>query len=120
MTTTISGGCSQPGHNVRQARNGREGLNAVAEERPDLVLLDVEMPVVTGPEMAYALFMRNCGDEKIPIVLLSGIVDLDEIATMVGTPYFLGKPYAPEALMKTMERALKEQIAPRPKLEVRS
>lgn len=108
------------GHSVREARNGREGLKAVAEERPDLVLLDVEMPVVTGPEMAYALFIRDCGDEKIPIVLLSGIVGLDEVAALVGTPYFLEKPYSPEVLMKMMERALREHIAPKPRLEVRS
>ena len=53
------------GHCVRQATNGREGVEAVAEQRPDLVILDVEMPVLTGPEMAYEMFIRNCGVEKI-------------------------------------------------------
>ena len=104
------------GHNVREASDGRRGLLAVSERAPDVVLLDVEMPVLSGPEMAYQLFLRNCGDEKIPLILQSGIVGLLEIAVMVGTPYVLQKPYTPEALLEMVDRALKEQIAPRPKL----
>jgi CheY-like chemotaxis protein len=104
------------GHNIREAGDGRRGLEAVTERAPDLVLLDVEMPVLNGPEMAYQLFLRNRGDEKIPLILQSGIVGLLEIADMVGTPYFLQKPYSPEALLEMVARALQEQIAPRPKL----
>src|SRR5262245_19991897 len=77
------------GHQVRRAGNGREGLDLVRERPPDITLLDVEMPVLNGPEMAYGLFLRNQGDEKIPIVLVSGIVGLSEVARVVGTPYFL-------------------------------
>lgn len=104
------------GHAVREACDGRQGLDAIAERSPDLVLLDVEMPVLTGPEMAYQLFLRDCGDENIPVVLISGVVGLHEVAAMVGTPYFLKKPYSVEALNEIVDRALKEQIPPRPKL----
>jgi DNA-binding NtrC family response regulator len=107
------------GHCVREAANGREGMQAVTENRPDLVLLDVEMPILTGPEMAYEMFIRDCGIEKIPIILISGVVGLDEVAEMVGTRYFLTKPYDPEALLKLVNRALREHAPPRPKLEVR-
>jgi CheY-like chemotaxis protein len=107
------------GHNVREASDGRRGLQAVSDRAPDLVLLDVEMPILSGPEMAYQLFLRNCGDEKIPVILQSGIVGLLEIADMVGTPYFLQKPYTPEALLGMVDRALQEHIAPRPKLGAR-
>jgi CheY-like chemotaxis protein len=107
------------GHNVREASDGRRGLQAVSERAPDVVLLDVEMPVLSGPEMAYQLFLRNCGDEKIPVILQSGIVGLLEIADMVGTPYFLQKPYTPEALLDMVARALQEQIAPRPRMGAR-
>ena len=107
------------GHSVREAANGREGLEAVVENRPDLVLLDVEMPILSGPEMACEMFIRNCGSEKIPIILISGVVGLDEFAEMVGTPYFLTKPYSPAMLLKMVDRALREHVPPRPKLEVR-
>jgi len=107
------------GHEVREASDGRKGLEAAAEHPPDLMLLDVEMPILTGPELAYELFLRNFGLEKIPIILLSGIVGLGEVAEKVGTPYFLGKPYSPEALLHLINRALHEQISPRPHMEVR-
>src|SRR5262245_24033955 len=81
------------GHDVRIAHNGREGLEALSARCPDLILLDVEMPELTGPEMAYQLLVRDAGLEKIPIVLLSGILDLQAIARIVHTPYFLAKPY---------------------------
>src|SRR5215510_67293 len=75
------------GHKVRVACNGREGLEKVTERTPDLILLDVEMPILSGPEIASTLFLRNQGDEKIPIILLSGVVGLSTVAADVGTPY---------------------------------
>jgi CheY-like chemotaxis protein len=103
------------GHQVRIARNGKEGLRLVTERQPDLVLLDVEMPVLDGPDMAYQLFLRNCGNEKIPIVLVSGLVDLPRAAAAVGTPYFLAKPYDVGAVVAIVDRALAERIPPLPR-----
>jgi DNA-binding NtrC family response regulator len=102
------------GHSVRIARHGEEGLRLVAEREPDLVLLDVEMPVLDGPDMAYQMFLRNCGAEKIPIVLVSGRVDLPRAAAVVGTPYFLAKPYDVAAVVAITGRALAERIPPMP------
>jgi DNA-binding response OmpR family regulator len=105
------------GHRVRVAHDGLEGLDCVREGPVDLILLDVEMPRLTGPEMAYELFVRDAGDEKIPIVLLSGKLDLPRVAATVGTPYFLAKPYALEALLALLKRALAQRIPPRPRFE---
>ena len=102
------------GHLVRIASNGDEGLRALAVRHPDLVLLDVEMPLLDGPGMAYQMLVRDCGLEEIPIVLLSGVVALPAVAARVGTPYFLPKPYAPRDVVSLCERALKEQTAPSP------
>jgi CheY-like chemotaxis protein len=104
------------GHEVREAPNGREGLDRVADRAPDAAVVDVEMPVLNGPEMAYALYLRNAGDEKIPIILVSGAVGLPKLAQIVGTPYFLAKPYSPEALLRLVERVVQERIPPRPRL----
>jgi DNA-binding NtrC family response regulator len=100
------------GHLVRVACNGQEGIGLLAERRPDLVMLDVEMPLMNGPEMAYRMFLHNSGDEKVPIVLLSGVLDLPGVARIVGTPYFLGKPYVLDALLVLIARALGERTAP--------
>ena len=105
------------GHEIRVARSGHEGLRRITERAPDLLLLDVEMPLLSGPEMAYLLMLRNCGDEKIPVLLLSGIVGLDRVAAEVGTPYFLAKPYEVAAVLRLVDRALVERTAPTWKIQ---
>jgi CheY-like chemotaxis protein len=103
------------GHRVEVARDGQEGLACLdAGEFPDLVLLDVEMPVLDGPGMAYRMLLLDVGREKIPVILLSAIVDLRCVAANVGTPYFLGKPYRIETLLEVVNRALIERRAPIP------
>ncbi len=77
------------GHVVRVAHNGEVGLARLGERMPDLVVLDVEMPILRGPGMAMALLLRDCGLELVPIVLVSGAVGLEAIAAEVGTPYSL-------------------------------
>jgi DNA-binding NtrC family response regulator len=105
------------GHECRVAHDGRSALDEVFTRPPDLALLDVEMPVLTGPELALTLFLRNCGYEKIPVILASGVVGLREVASAVGTPYFLPKPYSIDELMRMVRRALEEHIAPHPPKE---
>jgi FixJ family two-component response regulator len=59
--------------------------------------------------------LRNFGDERIPVVLLSGVIDLPSVAATVGTPYFLAKPYDLDAVLLLMQRAVDERIAPTPR-----
>jgi len=73
------------------------------------------MPVLTGPDAAYILVLRNCGDEKIPVVLLSGVIDLPAVAAFVGTPYYLAKPYSLDEVLQLLEHVLDERIAPQPR-----
>ena len=58
------------GHDVRSACNGREALALVERERPDLVLLDLEMPVMDG--RTFIAELRAAGIDDVPIVVLSG------------------------------------------------
>lgn len=106
------------GHEVRLAVDGKQGLALLNCRRPDLVILDVEMPVLTGPEMAHLMFVHDLGMEEIPIILCSGVLDLTAVATIVGTPYFLGKPYTFDALLKLLKQALQERRPPTPYLPV--
>jgi len=104
------------GHRIRIAHDGLEGITRLRDAPVDVILLDVEMPRLTGPEMAYRLFLRDAGDEKITIVLLSGKVDLPRVAAVVGTPYNLGKPYDLSRLLEMLERVLIERRPPHPSL----
>jgi CheY-like chemotaxis protein len=101
------------GHDVHVARNGREGLSALDErELPDVILLDIEMPELDGPGMAYQMLVQDAGKERIPIVLISGYVSLRAIAERVGTPYFAPKPCSLDTLLGLLERALRERTPP--------
>jgi CheY-like chemotaxis protein len=105
---------AERGHLTRIARDGSEGLRELGIRMPDAILLDVEMPILDGPGMAYQMLLRDCGLENIPIVLLSGIVGLEHLAARVGTPYFLGKPYKMNVVLALSERALVERRPPSP------
>ena len=102
------------GHIVRVAHNGEEGLRLLNERYPDLVILDVEMPILDGPGMAYQVFVHNCGLENVPILLLSGVFDFEAVANRVGTPYAMPKPFGPKELLQLVGRALTERALPRP------
>jgi DNA-binding NarL/FixJ family response regulator len=49
------------GHVVRVANDGEAGLRLLDESRPDAIVLDVEMPRLDGPTMAYRMFVHNAG-----------------------------------------------------------
>lgn len=105
------------GHKVRVGKDGEDGLKSLdSGPYPDCILLDVEMPVLSGPGMAHKMLLHDAGEENIPIILLSGSANLGEIAKKVGTPYFLAKAaedYS-TALLGLLERALRERKVPAP------
>ncbi len=103
------------GHSVRVARDGAEALEAIRERAPDCMLLDVEMPVLDGPGLAYRLVILDCMYDKIPIVLVSGVADLHRVAERVGTPYYIGKPCHLDDVLILLERALRERQPPAPR-----
>lgn len=102
------------GHEVRIAANGLEGLLSATSQIPSLVLLDVEMPVLSGPDMAYQLRLRDEGVEHVPIVLMSGSTRLEQAVRRVGTPYYLAKPFSLDAMLALVNRALHERVPPAP------
>jgi DNA-binding NtrC family response regulator len=106
------------GHVVRIARDGLHGLALLAERLPEAVLLDVEMPLLTGPQMAVRMFLNDCGQEAIPVILQSGVKDIGAVAGLVHTPYFLAKPFTIDQMLRLLDRALAERIAPRPSVGV--
>ena len=62
------------GYDVTVAYDGKEGLEAVAEEKPDLIVLDVMMPVMNGHE-ACAKLKADEATKGIPIILLTAVAD---------------------------------------------
>jgi CheY-like chemotaxis protein len=103
------------GHRIQTGVNGEEGLKSLnAGPLPDCVLLDVDMPVLGGPALAHQMLLHDAGEEKIPILLVSGRDNLSELAARMGTPYFLKKATSDfgTTLLKILDRALRERRAP--------
>ena len=95
------------GYSVREASNADEGLRALEEESPDLILLDVMMPQVDGWEMLRRVQERH-GVGAIPVIMFSGKVDEQSMttATSKGAQGFIGKPFNPQDLIESTKQLL--------------
>ena len=94
------------GYTVREAASAREGLDALEEQSPDLVLLDVMMPEMDGWEMLRQLHERH-GVGAIPVIVFSGQVDEDPSAVASrGAQAFIGKPFSPQTLIERTKALL--------------
>jgi excisionase family DNA binding protein len=95
------------GYSVREAGSAEEGLAALEQEPPDLILLDVMMPKVDGWEMLRRVQERH-GVGSIPVVMFSGKTDeaSEEEAKARGARSFIGKPFDPRQLIESTKQLL--------------
>jgi excisionase family DNA binding protein len=94
------------GYSVREAASADEALEALEDQAPELVLLDVVMPGVDGWQMLQRMQERH---GSIPVIMFSGQVDANSAsdAEERGARGFVGKPFDPQQLI---ERA--KQLVP--------
>jgi DNA-binding response OmpR family regulator len=94
------------GYEVRVAANGREGLAETRQRRPDVILLDMNMPVMDGWEFCRQL--RQSGDlGSIPIIVMTAARDAAARSNEVGAQGYLGKPFDLDHLFNTIESVLR-------------
>ena len=95
------------GYVVREAASAEEGLAALEEQPPDLILLDVMMPHVDGWEMLRRIQERH-GVGAIPVLMFSGKVDETAAADARsrGAQGFVGKPFDPSQLIESAKQLL--------------
>jgi len=92
---------------VITAANGKEGLEKAISERPDIILLDINMPVMNGREMLERL--RNHPDLKnTPVIMLTAFSEAQDIATVsaYGIADYVTKPFDFTELMEKIANAL--------------
>lgn len=100
------------GHVVRVAVDGTAGAVQIAEERPDVVLCDVQMPFGGGPAFVAWLRARDDGSAAVPIILVSAGDDLNEVAANAGVRYCLAKPFSIATLVGLVARVLADAATP--------
>ena len=89
---------------VDEAASGQAALQHVAEHRPDVIVLDVKMPGMSGLEVCRAI-KRNEATADIGVVLLTGSEGGTEAnALAVGADSFIRKPFSPLELLAVTER----------------
>jgi CheY-like chemotaxis protein len=95
------------GHEVSQAANGAEAVEMAGKVNPDLILMDVRMPRMTGYE-ACSTIKADPALAGIPVVFLSAKGQDEEIETgrSVGADDYILKPFAPDALVRRIDQIL--------------
>lgn len=95
------------GYEVVAAANGEEAVLMAPKENPDLILMDVRMPRMTGYD-ACRVLKANPDLKDIPVVFLSAKGQESEIATglEVGAEEYLLKPFAPDQLTDRVKAIL--------------
>ena len=94
------------GYDVLTAPSGMEGLKKAREERPDLIILDVIMPIreMNGIQMNEHL-KNDESTKRIPVILFTGMVDKDETVDDHGTVMF-PKSVSSEKLLKKIKEMI--------------
>ena len=96
-------GLEELGYRVRQAADGKAGLEEFAADRPDLVVLDFIMPGLSGADVATQILGKIPGQ---PILFVSGYSETDSIKRVAPNAPLLTKPFRAEALAKAVRSAL--------------
>jgi DNA-binding response OmpR family regulator len=95
------------GYTVVQALNGEQAVEKAEKEQPDLILLDVRMPKMTGYDACKKLKSQD-STKHIPIVFLSARGQDSEIqyGRELGAEEYIIKPFAPDALQERVKAIL--------------
>jgi CheY-like chemotaxis protein len=95
------------GFQVSRASNGREALERVEEEMPDLILLDMRMPVMDG--WAFAAAVRQRHARCCPIVVCTAAEDAQRRACEVDAVGCLSKPFELDEMLRLVESVVAHQ-----------
>jgi len=95
------------GYEVIPAENGADALELARKEKPDIIVTDFQMPVMTGLELVEKLRL-NEATKDIPVIMLTarGFAVEDEKKENLQISRFLSKPFSPKELLRSIEDIL--------------
>jgi CheY-like chemotaxis protein len=91
------------GYRVREAGDGHEGLQEIAREKPDLVIIDFIMPGLSGADVANRILAKQ---PQQPILFVSGYSETEAVKRVAPNAPLLAKPFRADALDKAVRSAL--------------
>jgi two-component system KDP operon response regulator KdpE len=92
------------GYNVVTASSGRQALDLIGPEQPDIVLLDIIMPGIDG----FQVLEKIRAESDVPVIAFSARPELGRKARSLGADDFLAKPFDVDDLVKRIQKVLKE------------
>jgi DNA-binding response OmpR family regulator len=94
---------------VRIASDGEEGLESFRQETPNVVVLDLKLPGLSGKELCRSLKAEM---PSVPIVVLSANADVDDKVVLLelGADDYVTKPFSPKELLARVRRAMRRNI----------
>ena len=95
------------GYNIIMAPTGEECLQKAEKEHPDLVLLDILLPGISGFEVARQL-KAKASTKDIPVIIVTALIgkDVENKGLERGADYFISKPFDPEELLAKIKTIL--------------
>ena len=99
-------------YEIIEAENGEEALAAVAKQRPDLILMDVQLPIMDGYE-ATRRIKADPALRSIPIIAVTSyaLSGEDKRARAAGCDDYVAKPYSPRQLLAKIRQHLPSRMA---------
>jgi two-component system cell cycle response regulator DivK len=95
------------GYELIEAENGEEALAALEKQRPDLILMDIQIPIIDGYEVTRRI-KANPALRSIPIIAVTShaLGEGEEKARAAGCDDFVAKPYSPRQLLAKVRQYL--------------
>jgi len=93
------------GYRVLEAQNGREAVDLTRQFRPNLLIVDLNMPVLDGLETIKYVRMMKGDDDQVPIVAITAfdVYGMEEAATEAGCNEYITKPFDLDHLDKILK-----------------
>jgi DNA-binding response OmpR family regulator len=106
MVVGLKDSCEYEGYEVSVARDGQEGLEKAATEKPDIILLDVMLPLLSGIDVCRTL--RNRGIETPILMLTARSQEMDKVVGLeVGADDYVTKPFSIKELLARIRAHLR-------------
>jgi len=102
---------NRPGVSVKGAHGGREGLEAIDQEKPDILLLDLMMPDMDGWEV-YQQLKAGSETSDIPVIIITAKTqNIDKVLGLhiAHVDDYICKPFRPQELIDSIQRVMKKR-----------